>query len=57
MKEWALTAVAMILGVTIGYDYGESRGFDRGRECVIEIAIEKGAVERRGPCLVWKGAK
>ena len=57
MKEWALTAVAMILGVAIGYDRGESNGFDRGYDYAIDLAIEKGVVERSGPCLVWKSEK
>lgn len=57
MKEWALTAVAMILGVAIGYDHGESNGFDRGYDWEIEMAVQKGVVERCGPCLVWKEVK
>lgn len=45
------------IGVTLGYEQGESHGFDRGYDWAIEMAVQKGVAERRGPCLVWKGVK
>lgn len=45
------------IGVTLGYDHGESHGFDREYDWAIEVAVQKGVVERCGPCLVWKEVK
>ena len=47
----------LAIGATLGYDRGESNGFDRGYDYAIDLAIEKGVVERSGPCLVWKSEK
>lgn len=46
--------ILLAIGVTLGYDRGESHGFDRGYDWAIEMAVQKGVVERQGPCLIWK---
>lgn len=44
----------LAIGATLGYDRGESHGFDRGYDWAIEMAVQKGVAERCGPCLVWR---